>query len=168
VVGHVYGCEENLRVYIERHPVNKRLDFPSTLEKIKEVYGLSKRFDRRPKLYIEDVGYQKSVVQMLKKQGVAAEGFPLHGRDKRERLDSVTHMIRSGKVFFPKQGAEQLIQQLVYFGVEKHDDLVDAFTFVLHMAIDKDRPRPRVLTREEAAIIRYGYDYNRKGGGYWF
>ncbi len=168
VVGHVYGCEENIKVYIEKFPVNKRLDFPSTLEKIKEVYGLSKRFDRRPKLYIEDVGYQKSVVQMLKKQGVAAEGFPLHGRDKRERLDSVTHMIRSGKVFFPKQGAEELIQQLVYFGVEKHDDLVDAFTIVLHMAIEKDRPKVKFLTREQAAIIRYGYDYNNRGGGYWF
>ena len=40
--------------------------------------------------------------------------------------------------------------------VEKHDDLVDVFTIVLHMVIEKDRTRVRVLTREQAAIIRYG------------
>lgn len=40
------------------------------------------------------------------------------------------------KVFFPKQGAEELIQQLVYFGVEKHDDLVDAFTIVLLKSLE--------------------------------
>jgi hypothetical protein len=74
-------------------------------------------------------------------------------------------MIRSGKVLFPKKGAEDLIQQLVYFGVEKHDDLVDAFTMVLHMAIKKDRRRPRVLTREEANLIRWGS--SGYGGGYW-
>jgi phage terminase large subunit-like protein len=71
-------------------------------------------------------------------------------------------LIRSGKVFFLRQGVEQLIQQLVYFGVEKHDDLVDAFTIVLHMVIDKDRPKIRFLTREQVAIIRYGYNYNSR------
>jgi predicted phage terminase large subunit-like protein len=165
VVGHVFGYEETMQVYIEKYPVNKRMDFPTSIEKIKEVAKVSEKFGRRCKLYIEDVGYQKAVVQQLNRLNVSAEGFPVNGQDKRARLDSVTYMIRSGKVLFPKKGTEDLIQQLVYFGVEKHDDLVDAFTMVLHMAIKKDRGRVRVLTREEADLIRWGSSSYR--GGYW-
>jgi phage terminase large subunit-like protein len=45
-------------------------------------------------------------------------------------------MIRNGNMFFPREGSEELIQQLVYFGVEKHDDLVDAFTIVLLKSLE--------------------------------
>jgi len=136
VVGHVYGPKDDIKIYIEKHPLNKRLDFSSTIENVKRIYGESKRYNERPRLYIEDVGYQKAAIQMLNKQGVDAKSFKVSGRDKRERLDSVTFMIKHGKVFFPKEGAENLIQQLVYFGVEKHDDLVDAFTMVLHSSLE--------------------------------
>jgi len=40
-------------------------------------------------------------------------------------------MVQSGKVLFPKKGAERLIEQLVHFGMEKHDDLADAFAILL-------------------------------------
>jgi predicted phage terminase large subunit-like protein len=136
VVGHVYGPADDLKIYIERNPINKRMDFPTTIEEIKRVVKFSKRFDERPQLYIEDVGYQKAAIQTLNKQGVDAKSFKVNGRDKRERLDSVTYMIRHGKVFFPREGVEDLIQQLIYFGVEKHDDLVDAFTMVLHVSLE--------------------------------
>jgi predicted phage terminase large subunit-like protein len=136
VVGHVYGTKDDLRIYIERYPFNKRIDGPTTIEKIKEVVKNSKRYEKSPKLYIEDVGYQKTVIQTLNKQGVNAEGYKVSGRDKRERLESITHMIRNGNVYFPREGAKELIQQLVYFGVEKHDDLVDAFTIVLHKSLE--------------------------------
>jgi len=165
VVGHVFGNEETLRIYIEAFPVNQRLDFPSATDKIKEVARVAEKYHRHPKVYIEDVGYQRAVIQQLVRQNVSAEGFPVNGQDKRARLDSVTHMIRSGKVLFPKKGTEDLIQQLVYFGVEKHDDLVDAFTMVLHMAIKKDRGRVRVLTKEESDLIRWGS--SSYYGGYW-
>ncbi len=36
-------------------------------------------------------------------------------------------------LFFPREGVEGLIQELVYLGVEKHNDLVVAFTMVLYM-----------------------------------
>ncbi len=32
---------------------------------------------------------------------------------------------------FPSQGAEQLINQIVNFGVEKHDDLADALSILI-------------------------------------
>jgi len=37
---------------------------------------------------------------------------------------------------FPKQGAEELIEQIVHFGVEKHDDLADAFSIVILQIIE--------------------------------
>ena len=45
-------------------------------------------------------------------------------------------MIQSGKILFPENGAEELITQLVGFGVEKHDDLVDAFSSVIISIMD--------------------------------
>ena len=45
-------------------------------------------------------------------------------------------MVIGSNFFFFLEGSDSLIQQLVYFGVEKHDDLVDAFTMVLHMSLE--------------------------------
>ena len=132
----MYGLKDDLKIYIEKNPINKRMDFTTTIKKIKRVVEESRRFNERPKLYIEDVSYQRSAIQALNKQNVDAKGFKVNGQDKRARLDSVTYMIRHGRVFFPREGAEDLIQQLVYFGVEKHDDLVDAFTMVLHVSLE--------------------------------
>ncbi len=156
VVGHVFGYEKTLKVYIQKFPVNERLDFPSATERIKSLSKESGLFDRRCKIYIEDVGYQRAVIQQLVTSSFDAKGFSVNGQDKRARLDSVTYMIRSGKVLFPKEGADKLIQQLVYFGVEKHDDLVDAFTIVLHVAIKEDRRPVQVLSKEVGDLFRYG------------
>lgn len=164
VVGHVFGYEKTLKIYIQKFPINERLDFPSATEKIKKVAKESGLFDRRCKIYIEDVGYQRAVIQQLVTDGFDAKGFSVNGQDKRARLDSVTYMIRSGKVLFPKEGADKLIQQLVYFGVEKHDDLVDAFTIVLHVAIKEDKGPVQILPKEIGDMIRYGSSYS---SGYW-
>lgn len=48
--------------------------------------------------------------------------------DKRSRLSVAGDAIDRGKVLFPESGCELLLAQLVGFGTEKHDDLMDAFT----------------------------------------
>ena len=60
--------------------------------------------------------------------------------------------IRSGRVFFPREGCEALIKQLVYFGVEKHDDLVDAFTIVLHMTLKIKHYEIQIIPRWKLGI----------------
>jgi predicted phage terminase large subunit-like protein len=90
------------------------------------------------KLFIEDVGYQQSLIQHLNKNNTPAEGVKVSGQDKRARLALVTHLIQQNKVLFPTEGAEELIQQLVGFGVERHDDLADAFSLLLIKIIDFD------------------------------
>ncbi len=155
VTAHVFGNLEKLKVYILPHPFNKRVEFPTTIEVLKEK-GREQHYGRRPEVYIEEVGYQASVIQQLKNKGLNAKGFKVHGQDKRSRLNSVTPFIRLGQVLFPRNGAEDLIQQLIYFGVEKHDDLVDAFTMVLLKVAEKDRPGVQVITGEAAALLRGG------------
>jgi hypothetical protein len=39
--------------------------------------------------------------------------------------------IKNGAVKFPRKGCEELINQLLGFGVEKHDDLVDALVWLI-------------------------------------
>ncbi len=129
----VYGTRDDLRIYILPNPVNKRLDAPKTLEHIRMLYGTL-----GGKIYVEDVAYQKSIIQFLQKEGLPVVGVNPGGQDKRMRLSTVTHLIQAGKVIFPERGAEQLITQLLGFGVEKHDDLVDAFTMLLHQIMQQD------------------------------
>lgn len=170
----VFGYMDEKRVYILPNPINKRLSFPETEDEVKKIYA-QKFYNERTTVYIEDVGYQKAIIQQLVKGDVDVKGFQVHGRDKRSRLSSITPMIRHGQVLFPKEGAEDLIQQLLYFGTEKHDDLVDAFTMVMHVVMDQDHEEPVPITAEIAALLRGGggsyipgRDGPRGGGTYWF
>ncbi len=140
VVGYVYGHEKGFRVYIQPNPTNERLNFPATISRLTAIQkSYAEVADTT--LYIEDVGYQRAVVDQLTQNGVPAESIRVAG-DKRSRLITISNLIKIGKIRFPRKGAEQLIEQIVGFGVEKHDDLVDAFTIVGHKAIEMDEPVP--------------------------
>ncbi len=61
------------------------------------------------------------------------------GQDKRSRLALITHLIKHGKVLFPSGNrSEELIMQLTGFGIEKHDDLADAFSLLLLKVLEED------------------------------
>ena len=90
-------------------------------------------------ILIEEVGYQKAVVDQLVNEKYNAMGVKVSG-DKRARLMTVSNMIESGKIVFPKHGSEELIRQIVGFGTEKYCDLVDAFTILANKAIEIDKP----------------------------
>lgn len=82
----------------------------------------------------------------------------------------IADKIQRGIILFPKKGAEQLISQLVGFGVEKHDDLVDALTTaVLQFAIaEKDTSYIRVGTWEDAGIRNpFKPARTSRGSSYW-
>lgn len=137
VSGHICDYREKLKVYILPNPVNEKMDFPTTLARAKEL-SKSLGNDTYTKLYIEEVGYQKALIDQLVAQNVPAEPFKTMGQDKRARLTLVTHLIQQGKVLFPRHGAEELIMQLTGFGIEKHDDLADAFSILLLKIIEED------------------------------
>ena len=137
---YVYSYGEDLKAYIRPYTLNKHLTFPQTIQEIKNLCTYTE-FDIRPKIYVEDVGYQVALVQQLVLEKLCAEPASVYGRDKRARLALTTDYIEGGKILFPKHGADLLIQQLIGFGVEKHDDLVDAFTLAINKIIEDDRPR---------------------------
>ena len=133
----IFGRGSDLRIYILPNPVNEKLDFPNTIERAKNL-SRSLGGGIYTKLYIEDVGYQRSLIQQLNSQNVPAEEFKTQGQDKRARLTLTTNLIQSGKILFPRQGADLLIKQLVGFSKERHDDLADAFSIVILKAMSSD------------------------------
>lgn len=139
----IFGYEENFKMFILPNPVNSRMNFPQTIEQIDTVYDANKKLYSSVKILVEDVAYQKAVIDQLYHNGYRVEGIKVSS-DKRSRLMSVSSLIQNGKIVFPKKGAEELIEQLVGFGVERHDDLVDAFTIVAHKAIEEDKAGPRI------------------------
>ncbi len=130
VSAYMFGRGEKLGVYILPNPINKRMDFPTTVD---VAISLSKTVvnGEQTKLFIEEVGYQKAFIDYLSSKSILVEGVQIHGQDKRTRLALVTHIIQQGKVWFPRYGAEELINQLTGFGIERHDDLADAFSLLL-------------------------------------
>ena len=63
---------------------------------------------------------------------------------KRSRLSLVSHLIKSGVIVFSKKGCGLLISQIVGLGVEKHDDLMDAFVILVMYTLDNIRARVSV------------------------
>lgn len=142
-------------VYILPHSINDRLNFPKTVETAK-MLSKSLGGDRLAYLFVEDVGYQKAFIQEMRHLGFPVEGVQVYGRDKHARLASITHLIKSKQILFPRKGAEKLIQQLIHFGVEKHDDLVDAFTTLVRKALENCQDEPGILKymREEVEQMK--------------
>lgn len=149
VPAYIVGYGDNLQVYILPYILNKRLDFPQTIQAIKELAEkLKVGFRPYPMVYIESVGYQSAAAQQLTVEHILAEEVKIPHMDKRSRLSLVSPYIQQGKVFFPRTGAEELLDQLVNFGVEKYDDLADAFTLLMSKVIESDLPSSRYLRKE--------------------
>ncbi len=144
VSAHVYSYDEEMRIYILPNPINHRLNFPETIEMAKQ---LSKAVGdgHSTNIIIEEVGYQKALIDDLQKQGYPAEGIKAHGQDKSARLSLTTHLLQSGQIVFPEKGCETLIQQLTGFGKEKHDDLADAFAYLILWIIENNTSEPQVI-----------------------
>ena len=61
-----------------------------------------------------------------------SEFTPSKGNDKITRLNAVSDIIQSGRVWVPNtQWAEELIDEVASFPSGEHDDLVDATTLAL-------------------------------------
>jgi predicted phage terminase large subunit-like protein len=145
VTAYIYGYESNTKIYILPFPVNTRIDFPKTISAIKEKYQDLTDQGLITKVFVEEVGYQGAITQQLMVEGIKAIGITVAGQDKRARLAQTTGWIQSGKILFPKKGCEFLINQLIYFGVEKHDDLADAFSLMVLELMKNHRRKARAF-----------------------
>jgi predicted phage terminase large subunit-like protein len=150
----ICGHEDQFKIYILPNVINRKMDFTQIIEQITAVHDANAKIYSYSKIYIEDVGFQQSTVQVIDKLGYNVEGVRPDS-DKRSRLVTISHLIQNGTILFPKQGAEYLIQQLIGFGVERHDDLVDAFTIVAHKALAEDKAVPKIILIDNPFLRRY-------------
>ncbi|MBP9697728.1 MAG: phage terminase large subunit [Candidatus Moranbacteria bacterium] len=143
----LYGDGKDLRIYILPQVVNRKMDFPETVELCKAIdNSYFQENDRHPAFVIEDVAYQKSLPQQLISEGIRDVRTTRPGnQDKRTRLILTAYAVKSGKVLFPRQGCEELINQIVHFGVESHDDLADAFSNVVLNTLEDPPIMPRII-----------------------
>lgn len=147
VPGMLYETELNrYDIYILPQIVNRRITFPETVELCKVMNKTHEKSGLSPTFIIEDVAYQKALPQQLQSEGIYNVNTTRPGnQDKRTRLILTANFIKNGRVHFPRKGAEQLIQQIVHFGVEKHDDLADAFCNLVLGAFEKPPTVPRIF-----------------------
>lgn len=113
----------------------KRVDFYTTQNEALKIAGT---MPYGTKFYIEEVGYQRSAIQGLQRKGLSV--YPMRPiTDKKARLETVAPFIKDGTVLFPENGCEALIQSLVNFGIEEHDDDVDALVYLIMGLINNKR-----------------------------
>lgn len=138
VTAYAYNYGQGIEVYFMEDPINRRMNHPDTLEAIKDLYRQHKEICSNVQILIEDVGYQRAVIQDLEQIGYVVKGV-VPKTDKRARLMSVSNFFQAGAVFLPRYRANDLYVQLTGFGRERYDDLADATTMIL-TSIIFDRP----------------------------
>jgi predicted phage terminase large subunit-like protein len=146
VPGLLFGDGKDTKVYILPDIVNRRITFPETIDLCKALERKYTEGSKKPTFIVEIGGYQAALPQQLK-----AEGFKnvqtVHpgSKDKRTRLYLTANMIKEGRILFPRSRVEALLNQMIHFGVEKHDDLSDAFVNLVLSVVQKPPVVPRYI-----------------------
>lgn len=132
----------NPRIYIQAYPVNDHLNFRETINAAKEIHF---QYEGNVLFFVEKVAYQAAAIEELEREMLAVQAVT-PGTDKRARLRTIAPYIQNGTVQFAREGCEDLVLQLTGFGVEAHDDLVDAFVYVVRGLVESGMDRPEVIT----------------------
>lgn len=97
--------------------------------------------------HIEEVAAQKILRHYLEykalheKQVINVNGVKTYNRSKEKRmLDSLIPFLRNKKIWFRINGDQALIDQVLRFPYAKHDDLLDALTYVPQVVYDAGKP----------------------------
>ena len=127
VSGQVIFENEVPKLYIEPNPFKGRVDFRETIEQALAILKSSGGFSQ---FFVENVAYQQAAVKEFERHNIPV--CPMQAtQDKWARLRVAALYIKNGMVLFPRKGCEELIHQLIYFGQESHDDLVDALVYLI-------------------------------------
>ena len=106
-----------------------KLEFPELKEAAKNAYD-----DWQPDAcIIEAKAAGAPLVFEMRKMGIMVSDYtPVKGNDKFVRLNSVTDLFKSGKVWAPEtKWAEDVIEEMARFPNAEHDDLTDSATQAL-------------------------------------
>lgn len=151
----VYVKDNDLKIYILPNPINKRLNFPDAIETMKELLDTLGQ-EGPTKLFVESVGFQQAYYEVLFENGYTQVEPVKVTQDKRTRLELVTRFIKDGTILFPEDQAKDLVTQLIGFGKELHDDLVDSMTMLVRKILEN---------HSEGRPMRNWFSWVRKNGG---
>jgi phage terminase large subunit-like protein len=153
VSGTVYRLNDEYHVFIDRNPTNKRLNFRETID---FVQCFNNSFPGTH-LFIESTGYQRSLVQQLNKEGIDAHEVQIGSLSKQERLALTTNWISKGYIHFPEGSSTDLVNQIVNFGSELHDDLADAFSLLIIQIMEyaRNNSTPIGVTNSNVQFIKF-------------
>jgi predicted phage terminase large subunit-like protein len=107
----------------------KRVEYPDLKKDVLKEYN-----EYEPDgVLIEKKASGAPLIYELRAMGIPVQEFtPGKGQDKIARLNAVSDIIASGKVWIPRtRWAEELVDEVASFPSGEHDDLVDATTLAL-------------------------------------
>ena len=120
--------------YYLRYCLNKRLNFPDTVEALQTIYRL---FPRARTVLIEEAANGPAIIQTLQQEMLILPVTPLGG--KVSRVNAVSPAIESGHVYLPDPAkapwVSDYIDQWTAFPNSKYDDMVDATSQALNRMI---------------------------------
>ncbi len=142
----VIGKGEDNNFYNLRN-IAGRWNFNTTLTKINETYKDYRGAYKGMPLFlgIEDVAFQRSAIEEYHRRfGIKPTGVKVN-KDKRARLQAIEPYFVSEQVFFREEGDEDVVSEILNFGVEAHDDRMDAFEISLTQLLNIAQPNIRLL-----------------------
>ncbi len=152
----VFGFKEQMRIFVLPNPVNAHLSFHGSLECIRNIHNVhGAKWEN--KIFVEDVAFQRIVIEQCQAEHLPVEGFSPGNTDKRTRLAFVSHLVQNGQILFPEHGAEDLIRQIVGLGMERFDDLAGAFGIVILKSIESHHGAHTPLSTKRSPMITSGY-----------
>jgi predicted phage terminase large subunit-like protein len=135
-----YGAGDTPKIFIRPDPFNEHVNFH---EFMKYVRGIPGERGGANLFFVEDVAYQKAAIQEMIRAMLPVTAMKPQA-DKRARLQVVAPYVKNGTVLFPRTGCEQLLAQLFGFGVEAHDDLVDALVYLILGLVEQGLELPKI------------------------
>lgn len=138
------GVDNN---YYNLKNVAQRWNFNDTIENIHDIYTDFKNAYQGLPIFlgIEDVAYQRAALEEYHRRFKVKPNAIKRTRDKRARLESIEPYFVSEQVFFREEGDEDLVNEILNFGIEAHDDRMDAFEISLTQIITTAQPNIRLL-----------------------
>lgn len=134
VDGEAFYVDGVPRIYVHPNPWAQRARFHDVIEHAKRWRAGTGKADI---WYVETNNVGEAAIQEMERALIPVVPFTAT-KDKRTRLEVIAPYVRNGTVLFPRTGCEELLQQIFSLGSEKHDDLNDAFVWLIWgMAINQ-------------------------------
>jgi predicted phage terminase large subunit-like protein len=158
-VFHLNEDPENTHIIL-LDALKERLEFPELKQRAMDMY----REWEPDACIVEAKASGAPLVFELRKMGIPVQEFtPTRGNDKITRVNSVSDLFASGKVWAPrKRWAEEVVEEMAAFPNSDHDDLVDSATQALirfrkggFLRLQSDEPDELQLFKSRRAVSYY-------------